>query len=104
MDINVLTKLVFLSLPVMKSDRDHIQLVYYDPSHPANYSGEGKLYRIIKSEGKFPITRKAIETWLRKQETFTLHRKVRRHFPPSRVIVSGILEQGYGRSYGHDPT
>ena len=94
MDINVLTQLVSLSLPVMKSDRDHyLQLVYNDPSHPASYSGEEKLYMIIKSEGKFPITRKAIKTWLQKQETFTLHRQVQRHFPHSRVIVSGILKQ-----------
>ena len=94
MDINVLTKLVSLSLPVMNSDRDHyLQLVYNDPSHPASYSGEEKLYRIIKSEGKFPITRKAIKTWLQKQETFTLHRQVQRHFPCSRVIVSGVGKQ-----------
>ena len=85
----------------MTSERDkYLQSVYYDPSHPASYSGVDKLYRIIKSEGKFPITRKAIKAWLRKQETYTLHRQVRRHFPRSRVIVSGIGKQ----ADGHDST
>ena len=77
-----------------EDERDkYLKSVYYDPSHPASYSGVDKLYRVIKKEGKFPITRKALKNWLKTQETFTLHRQVRRNFPRSKVIVSGSGKQ-----------
>ena len=93
-DINVHTQPISHLLVAMSSERDkYLHSVYYNPSHPASYSGVDKLYRIIKSEGQFPITRKAIKAWLQKQETYTLHRQVRRNHPRSRVIVSGVGKQ-----------
>ena len=72
---------------------EYLSSIYYDPSHPASYSGVDKLYRVIKKEGKFRITRKALRQWLKSQETYTLHRQVRHRFPRSRVVVSGSGQQ-----------
>ena len=78
----------------MSAERDqYLSSIYYDPSHPASYSGLDKLYRVVKKEGKFPITRKALREWLKSQETYTLHRQVRHRFPRSRVVVSGSGQQ-----------
>ena len=78
----------------MSAERDeYLSSIYYDPSHPASYSGVDKLYRVVKKEGKFPVTRKALREWLKSQETYTVHRQVRHRFPRSRVVVSGSGQQ-----------
>ncbi len=69
----------------------YLSSVYYDPKHPASYSGPTKLYRVAKAAGK-KITLKQIRDWLKGQETYTLHRQVRHKFPRNKVIVDGIDE------------
>lgn len=71
---------------------DYLTSVYYDPQHPASFSGPTKLYKIAKAAGK-KITHKEISEWLRKQETYTLHRRLRRKFPRNRVVVGGYMQQ-----------
>ena len=44
-------------------------------------------------EGKFNISRTKIKEWLMKQDTYTLHKPIRRHFRRNRVIVGGIDHQ-----------
>jgi transposase InsO family protein len=48
---------------------------------------------VTKREGKFKITRQQVKEWLMKQDTYTLHKPVRRNFRKNRVIVGGIDEQ-----------
>ena len=70
----------------------YLSSIYYDPKHPASYSGPTKLYKVAKAAGK-KITLRQIQDWLKGQETYTLHRSVRYKFPRNRVIVDGIDEQ-----------
>ena len=70
----------------------YLASIYYDPRHPASYSGPTKLYRVAKAAGK-KITLHQIREWLKGQETYTLHKRVQRKFPRNRVIVDGIDEQ-----------
>lgn len=70
----------------------YLSSIYYDPRHPASYSGPSKLYRVVKTAGK-KITLHQIREWLKGQETYTLHRRVRRTFPRNRVVVAGIDDQ-----------
>ena len=71
----------------------YLKAIYYDASHPASYSGLDKLYRAIKREGRFSITKRKLKEWLKTQETYTLHQQVRRRFKRPRVVVSGIGKQ-----------
>ena len=39
-------------------EQEYVEAMYTDPEHPASYSGLDKLYRVIKEDGRFRITRK----------------------------------------------
>ena len=67
-----------------------LRSIYYDPAHPAAYSGIEELYKASKREG---ITRAQIKKWLKKQDTYTLHRSARRRFKRNKVVVYGINSQ-----------
>ena len=63
--------------------------IYYDPQNVAGYSSLMKLYK--EATKKNPeIKLKQVRDWLKKQETYTLHKSVRKHFPRRKTIVSGI--------------
>ena len=55
--------------------------------------GVDRLYKDVKKEGKFNISRTKIKEWLMKQDTYTLHKPIRSHFRRNRVIVGGIDHQ-----------
>ena len=67
--------------------------MYYDPKRPGGFGGAERLYKDVKKEGKFAISRKEIKEWLMKQDAYTLHKPMRRHFKRNRVIVGGIDQQ-----------
>ena len=71
---------------------EYLTSIYYDPKHPGSYAGPSKLHRVTKDAGK-KITLNQIREWLKGQETYTLHRRVRRKFPRNKVIVDGIDDQ-----------
>jgi hypothetical protein len=68
----------------------YLQDIYFDPKHPASLAGVDKLYRWVKDEGRYPVTRKKIQEWLQSVETYSLHREVKRKFTRNRVEVEGI--------------
>ena len=68
----------------------YLNTVYYNPNHPASYSGLNKLYREIRREGRFNIKQKQLKEWLKSQETYGLHHQVRRRFKRPRVMVQGL--------------
>ncbi len=84
-------KAVEKRVPKIRMDK-YLSSIYYDPKHPASYASPLKLYRVVKAAGK-KITLREIREWLKGQETYTLHRRVRRKFPRNRVIVAGIDDQ-----------
>ena len=68
---------------------DYLSSVYYDPKWPGGFGGAERLYK----DGRFALSRKEIREWLMKQDTYTLHKPMRRHFKRNRVIVGGIHQQ-----------
>ena len=68
----------------------YLKAIYYDPSHPASYSGLDKLYREVKREGRYEIKRKLLKEWLTAQETYALHHQTRQRFKRPRVMVAGV--------------
>ena len=72
---------------------DYLASVYYDAKQSGGFGGVDRLYKDVKKEGKFDISRKKIKEWLMKQDTYTLHKPIRHHFRRNRVIVGGIDHQ-----------
>lgn len=73
------------------SATDYLEEIYFDPKHPAGYTGAEALYRWAKK--KYPVTKKFVEKWLQGVESYSLHKQVRRKFPRNKVIVDSIGEQ-----------
>ena len=69
-----------------------LRKIYYDPSHPAGFSGVETVYDAVRK--RFPrLKRTAVHNWLRHQDTYTLHRSSRRRYSRNRVRVNGIDDQ-----------
>lgn len=66
--------------------QDYLNSIYYDPTQAASYSGVEKLYRAVRKEGRFVISRKKINEWLLKQEDYAVHREERGKFKRRRVV------------------
>jgi hypothetical protein len=75
---------------------NYLSSIYFDPKHPASFSGPTKVYDAVKSEGKYTICRYRVRKWLQDQESFSLTRGVRRQIKRNRVVVEGIDSQWDG--------
>ena len=60
------------------------KVIYFDPKNPGSFGGVQSLSKVADQPSK---------EWLSGQETYTLHRPVRRHLQRRRIIVSGIDDQ-----------
>ena len=60
---------------------------YYDPRRPGAYGGAEALRRVTRL--KLP----QLKEWLSHQDTYTLHKPVRRHFVRRRIVVGGLDHQ-----------
>jgi transposase InsO family protein len=68
--------------------------IYYNPKHDASFGGLEKLYRAARAtKNNLNISRNDVREWLRSQETYTLHKPVRKNYPRTRVFVAGIDDQ-----------
>ena len=68
---------------------DYLKTIYYNPSHPASFGGPQKLYSVVQKEGKFDIGMYRIRKFLHNQESYSLHKPVRRRFKRNHVISAG---------------
>ena len=71
---------------------EYLTQVYYNPKRSGGLGGVERLYRDVKKDGKYDISRAQLKKWLMKQDTYTLHKPARRHYKRNRVIVGGIDE------------
>jgi len=55
--------------------------LYYAPRHPAGFSTLSKLRHAAKQAGIKKHSSSKLMSWLQKQDAYTLHRPVRKHFP-----------------------
>ena len=73
--------------------REYLKKIYFDPSNPGSYEGVNKLYKQVKKEGKFQLSKAKIKKWLQNQLSFSLNKRVSRNFKRGKVIVEGIDDQ-----------
>lgn len=62
--------------------------IYFDPKHPASFSGSTGLLNSFKSKKK----KEAALNWLRSQDIFSLHIPTRKRFPRRHYRLSTIFE------------
>lgn len=68
-----------------------LKTLYYDPQEPSSYSSPQRLYDAARDKG-LDLSLSTIRGWLRGQETYTLHRQVRRLYPRQKTRAYGIDE------------
>ena len=71
---------------------EYLTQMYYNPKRAGALGGVERLYRDVKKDGKYDISRAQLKKWLMKQDTYTLHKPARRHYKRNRVIVGGMDE------------
>ena len=64
----------------------YLHSIYFNPEHPASFSGVDKLYKFVKERGR-KISRGVIKRWLGGQSIYNQHKPVRRTFKRQRVVV-----------------
>ena len=62
--------------------------LYYDPARPSAFSTVEKLRAAAGSKKD----KKAVRTWLEKQEAYTLYRQVRKRFPRNPYSVTNVMD------------
>lgn len=72
----------------MTTLEDHLNRIYFDPGHPASFSGPKKLYGIVKKDGYHP-TLNYIKQWVQDQEAYSIFKPARKKFQRNRVVVKG---------------
>ena len=65
--------------------RSKLQQRYYDPKRVGSYGGVAALRRVVPEQD--------VERWLSEQDTYTLHKPVRRRFKRRCVVVGGPNQQ-----------
>jgi len=66
--------------------------IYYSTSDPGSYGGARKLLLAAKSRG-LRVSQKRIQEYLRRQQTYTLHKPARKNFARNPTVVGGIDHQ-----------
>lgn len=69
-----------------------LRRIYYDPKHPAGFSGVQKLFRSARKQIK-SLSLSQVKSWLQEQKTYTLHKPIRRKFKRRQTRVGGIDHQ-----------
>lgn len=75
---------------------NYLTTIYNKPGNAGSFGGVENLYRAVKEDGLYKVTRKEIKDFLNKRDEYVLHRPVFHKFPTNHVIVGGIndLHQG----------
>ena len=69
-----------------------LEQLYNNPKSPAGYTGEQALYKLAKQSSK-KVKLQDVRDWLRKQQTYTLHKPIRKKFLQHKTVVAGIDTQ-----------
>ena len=73
--------------------REYLRKIYFNPQEPGSFEGVDKLYKCVKKDGKFNISRGRVKRWLQNQQSYSLNKHVDRKFQRGKVMVKGIGDQ-----------
>ena len=69
-----------------------LKQLYYNPKSHAGYAGEQALYKLAKQLSKKDKLQD-VRDWLIKQQTYTLHKPIRKKCLRRKTVVAGIDTQ-----------
>lgn len=72
---------------------EYVKTLWTDPKRPSSFSSADKVYKEIKKEGKYELSKKQVEDILKEIETYSVQRPARKNFKRNKVIVSSMGEQ-----------
>jgi transposase InsO family protein len=75
-----------------KEQYRHLDKIYYNPQKEGSYGGVERLLRDAKAEG-LNISRDVVESYLRDQASYSLHKPARKNFKRNQTVVGGIDQQ-----------
>ena len=81
-----------ISSSISKTFFNKLKSIYYDSKDPASFGGINALLARAKNKG-LDVSRDQIINFLKTQDTYTLHKPVRKRFVRNQTIVSGIDDQ-----------
>ena len=70
------------------SVQTYLRKLYSDPTQAGSLGGVERLYRQVKKDGVFKITRKKLKGWLRSNRAYTLHRVAHKSYSRLQVLAS----------------
>ena len=73
----------------MGNRTEYLKTLYYDIGRESGLSSVEKLYRAVKLEGKYKISRNQIKDFLHGQDAYTLHKPARKKYPRNRILAVG---------------
>lgn len=76
-----------------KDINEYLTSLYYDPLRAGSYSGVMKFWLSIKSDNYYKLTFKQVKEWLKKQESYVLHKPRPKIYPHQKILMSTIDEQ-----------
>ena len=77
----------------MKTQEEYLHDIYYNPKNAGSFGGLKKLYQTVRKLGKYAISKSAVRKFLKKQETYSMHRSANKKFRRNKVMVTGIDDQ-----------
>ena len=73
-----------------EEEKNYLEEIYFDPQFSGSFVGPDKLYRFVKKDGKFSISRTNIRKWIQSQEIYTTTRLVKQKINRRKVIAPYI--------------
>jgi hypothetical protein len=71
----------------------YLQIRYTQIGRPGAFQGARSLYKALKNENRYDITLREITKFLRGQDSWSIYRQNRKHFPRNCILVTKIGEQ-----------
>ena len=72
---------------------NYLKDIYYDPAHPASFTGITKLWQAVKSENQYDLKFGDVKEWLGRQETYVRHKPVKKVFKREKIVMSRMDQQ-----------
>jgi len=82
--------ILVVSILEMTRWEKYLESIYFNPNHPAAFTGPKKLFQIVQRDKKYKLSLKTITSWLNDQDSYSLFRPIKYKFKRSRVIGKHI--------------
>ena len=71
---------------------NYLSHLYTELGSGASFGGADQLFKTVKKENKYDISRRQVNEFLAKLDSYTLHKGARKKFKTQPVIVGGLFE------------